>query len=202
MENSALSSSISKVSNAAVENSIRQLTHRSRHALMATRCAPSPRNHPKGMGSATSRTMSKKSPRDPGNLESEENVPATPPAKTTKAKTTYKPRIPNYLHDLDITGSSGGVTFKDFAIKKNPSTNAQRHLVAAYWLKEYGNSPTINMDKVFTCYRTADWPTNQPDWDVGFRAQVKTNRFRRVASGEYAINPVGEDDVRKMDGTG
>jgi len=86
-----------------------------------------------------------------------------------------------------VTGT-GGVTLKDFAAAKNPQKNTQRHLVAACWLKEHGNSPTINIDKVYTCYRTVGWPTSQTDWDINFRQQVPNNRFRRVNPGEYAIN--------------
>jgi hypothetical protein len=84
---------------------------------------------------------------------------------------------------------------------KKPKKGTHRYLVAAFWLKEHGNSPTVSVDKVYTCYRTVDWPTNQSDWDANFRTQVKTDRVRLVSPGEYAITPKGEDDVRTMDGT-
>jgi hypothetical protein len=120
-------------------------------------------------------------------------------SRPPRQRTTYKPRVPNNDPNLDLNGT-GSISFKDFAAQKNPQKSTQRHLVAAFWLKEYANSPTINIDKAYTCYRAAEWPTDQSDWDVNFRQQVKTDRFRRVNPGEYAITPTGENDVRKMDG--
>lgn len=112
--------------------------------------------------------------------------------KATKPK--YKPPLPNYLPDLDTKGT--GKTFKEYTAEKAPAKHAKRYLVAAYWLKEYGNSPTITVDKLYTCYKTAGWPLNITDWDVNFRNQVKTDRFRRVSPGEYAITPLGESDLQ------
>ncbi|HYW42228.1 MAG TPA: hypothetical protein VE959_05190 [Bryobacteraceae bacterium] len=185
--------------NAAVENSIRQITHALaiRNGPPARMMPPKPPNElAAGVPAETDEAeeiIQDVEYADAGDTGQEQ------PTKPAKPKTTYKPRVPTYLHDLDMTGT--GVTFKDFAAQKNPTKATQRHLVAAYWLKEHGNSPTTTMDKVYTCYRTAEWPTNQSDWDVNFRSQVKTNRFRRVSPGEYAITPIGENDVRTLDGT-
>ncbi|MFN0102946.1 MAG: hypothetical protein ACKV2U_12750 [Bryobacteraceae bacterium] len=187
--------------NASVENSIRQLTH----ALTTRNGAPPRVPPPKSQkelaagGSAAEMDEAEETVQDVEYADGEEPAQGTPSPKP-KTKSNYKPRVPEYKYDLDLTGT-GGVTFKDFGAQKNPKKATQRHLVATYWLKEHGNSPTINIDKVYTCYRTAGWPTNQKDWDVNFRQQVTNNRFRRVSTGEYAINPIGEDDVRKMDGS-
>ncbi len=119
-------------------------------------------------------------------------APADDIAKAAKAN--YKPPLPTYLHDLDLKGTKKA--FKEFAEKKGPSSHAKRCLVAALWLKEYGNSSTITVDQLFTCYKTAGWPLNISDWDVQFRNQVKRDRFRRVSSKEYAITPLGESDLQ------
>ena len=115
-------------------------------------------------------------------------------AATRTSKPKYKPPLPNYLPTLDMKGN--GKPFKEFATEKAPTKHAKRYLVAAYWLKEHGNSPTITVDKLYTCYKTAGWPLNITDWDVNFRNQVKTDRFRRVSPGEYAITPLGESDLQ------
>jgi hypothetical protein len=185
--------------NAAVENSIRQMAG----AMIGRANAPAkpqPTRSPKELGASPNAEVEEVdgAAQDPEILESE--TEETPETKTPKSpKTAYKPKTPNYLHNLDLTGT--GTSFKEFVAAKKPKNNNHRHLVAAFWLKEHGGSETINTDKVYTCYRTADWPTNMPDWDINFRSQLPNNRFRRVTPGEYAINPKGEDEVRKMDGT-
>ena len=185
--------------NAAVESSIRQITH----ALgirnsASTRMAPPKSPKEIAAGNEAEITEEEETLQDVEYADAEVVNQDAPHAKQ-KAKSVYRPRVPEYKHDMDVTGN--GVAFKDFAAQKNPKKNTQRHLVAACWLKEHGNSPTINIDKVYTCYRTVSWPTTQPDWDANFRGQVPTSRFRRVNPGEYAITPIGEDDVRTMDGT-
>ncbi len=181
--------------NASVENSIRQLTQALtvRTNGAPARVAPL---KPRELAGNDGVTDDVDEPIEAELAEGPES-PSEAPIKA-KSKNAYKPRMPEYKHDLDMTGS--GLTFKEFVGQKNPKKATQRHLAAAYWLKEHGGSPTINIDKVFTCYRTAGWPTNQADWDATFRSQVKNDRFRRVNPGEYAITPIGEDDVRKMDG--
>ncbi len=186
--------------NVSVENSIRQLTHAltTRTNGAPTR-VPAPKS-PKELAAGTeAETEELDDQAQDADIVDPEDAGQEPATKSPKQKTTYKPRVPEYKHDLDMTGT--GITFKDFVAQKNPKKATQRHLAAAFWLKEHGGSPTINIDKVYTCYRTAGWPTNQSDWDVSFRTQIKNDRFRRVNPGEYAITPIGEDDVRKMDGT-
>jgi hypothetical protein len=126
-----------------------------------------------------------------------ETVAEEPSDESPKTpKTKYKPPLPTYLANLDLKGGGGGPSFKDYAEESNPASHARRYLVAALWLKEYGNSPTITVDKLYTCYKTAGWPLSITDWDVNFRNQVKTDKFRRVSPGEYAITPLGEDELR------
>jgi hypothetical protein len=182
--------------NASVENSIRQLTQ-----ALATRTNGAPARvaapKPRELGGGDGVTDDVEAPVEVEFADGDEPVADAPAAKA-KAKNNSKPRVPEYKHDLDMIGN--GLTFKAFVEQKDPKKSTQRHLAAAFWLKEHGGSPTINIDKVFTCYKTVGWPTNQMDWDANFRSQVRTNRLRRVTPGEYAITPIGENDVRTMDG--
>ena len=108
--------------------------------------------------------------------------------------TPRKLPLPDYLDDLDMSGD--GTSFKDFVTNHPAKTDARRYLVAAYWLKHHAKREAVTADLVFTCYRTAGWPTKLRDWDVNFRAHVKTDKMRRIKAGEYRITPIGEDAVR------
>lgn len=108
--------------------------------------------------------------------------------------TPRKLPLPEYLDDLDMSGD--GTSFKDFVVTHPAKTDARRYLVAAYWLKHHAKHEAVTADLIFTCYRTAGWPTKLRDWDVNFRAHVKTDKMRRIKAGEYKITPIGEDAVR------
>jgi hypothetical protein len=82
---------------------------------------------------------------------------------------------------------------------KKITTQVARYLASAFWLNDHGNSPTIDIHKVYTCYKTASWPTKIADWDNNFRQMVRANTMRRVSQGEYAITPLGENAVREFD---
>jgi len=127
-----------------------------------------------------------------------EDVPEETPAAdgTPKPARQPKPRkfkAPNVINELDLTGS--GISFKDFAEQKNPTSKVMRYLVAMFWLKEYGNEPTVNADKIYTCFRKAKWPTNFNDWMQPFYNLVSAKDARSTDTGEFAINTTGEDKV-------
>lgn len=114
---------------------------------------------------------------------------ADPPADPiqAKAKTPYNPPQPKYLPDLDPQNE-----FKDHATKNPQTKHTKRYLLAAMWLRDVKQKETVNIDQLYTCYKTAGWPTNIRDWDSNFRSLVKQNWMRRVSPGEYAVNPLGE----------
>jgi hypothetical protein len=108
-----------------------------------------------------------------------------------------KLKAPLFLNDLNLTGT--GVSFKDFAKEKAPTSRNKQYLVAAFWLKNHGDSPTINVDKVYTCFKTASWPTPFKDWRMTFDNLAHSEHMRLVGKGEFAINSIGEEAV--SDGT-
>lgn len=112
-------------------------------------------------------------------------------AETPKTSRPRKPKPPEYLPDL-ITDINA---FKEFAKEKNPTSKNQQYLVAAYWLKKFGNTATVTADMVYTCYKTAPWPAGFNNWDQTFRNLVHDELMRRVGKGEFAINPTGEHQV-------
>ena len=85
--------------------------------------------------------------------------------------------------------------FKLFAKEKAPTSRNRQYLVAALWLKENANSATVNVDKIYTCFKTAGWSVGFNDWRAPFDNLVYTEQMRKVTPGEFAINPLGEDTV-------
>jgi hypothetical protein len=113
--------------------------------------------------------------------------PARPPKK-------FKP--PEYLPAL--LAKEKGTAFKEFAKEKAPATKSKKYLVATYWLKEHGESPTVNADKIYTCFKTAAWSTGFNDWNQTFHNLVHSEHLRKEeGNGCFAINPLGEDAVIK-----
>ena len=121
--------------------------------------------------------------------EDAQEVPAA--AETPKTSRPRKPKPPEYLPDL-ITDINA---FKEFAKEKNPTSKNQQYLVAAYWLKKFGNTATVTADMVYTCYKTAPWPAGFNDWSQTFHNLVHAELMRKVGKGEFAINPTGEHQV-------
>ena len=179
--------------NSSVENSIRQLTAALTARTNGTAKLP-PSKSPKELASGDTNQDYE----EPEEVEAEvvdENTD-TPPVKTKTAKPRGKPKPPNYLPDL-ITDFDG---FKAFAKEKAPESKSLQYLVAASWLKEHGNCPTVNADKIYTCYKTAEWPSGFNDWNQTFHNLVFSEQMRKVGKGEFAINPTGEHDVKKLNG--
>jgi hypothetical protein len=113
--------------------------------------------------------------------------PARPPKKF---------KAPEYLPAL--LAKEKGTAFKEFAKEKAPATKSKKYLVATYWLKEHGESPTVNADKIYTCFKTAGWSTGFNDWNQTFHNLVHSEHLRKdEANGCFAINPLGEDAVIK-----
>ena len=114
------------------------------------------------------------------------------PQKAPKAKS--KPKPSTYLPDLLTTDQI--TAFKEFAKQKNPTSRSKQYLTAAYWLKEHSDNPSVNADKVYTLFKTAGWSTGFNDWRATFDNLVHSEHLRKVAKGEFAINPLGEDEAR------
>lgn len=179
--------------NATVENSIRQLTTALTSRGSAPRAiAPPPKNNNELAAAAPQpeEEVVDSEVMEPETVDTNGNG-ASAPARPSRPK-KFKP--PTYLHDL-ITDTAG---FKEFAKEKAPDSKTKQYLAAAYWLKEVGKCPTVNADKIYTCYKTAEWSVGFNDWAQTFHNLVFTEHMRKVAKGEFAINPTGEEVVKAM----
>jgi hypothetical protein len=121
--------------------------------------------------------------------ESQEVVAAP---KTSKPK---KSKQPDYLDEL--LPPEKMKAFKEFAETKAPDTKTKRYLVATYWLREHGDSPTVNANKIYTCFRAAGWSTGFTDWGQTFHNLVFKDYLRKAGAGEFALTTLGEDAVAK-----
>jgi hypothetical protein len=126
---------------------------------------------------------------DPEEEESEEVAAA---AKSSKPK---KPKQPEYLDELLPPDKMKA--FKEFAEEKAPGNKRKKYLVATYWLREHGGNPTVNADKIYTCFRAANWSIGFSDWGQTFHNLVFADLLRRAGAGEFALTTLGEDAVVK-----
>jgi hypothetical protein len=120
----------------------------------------------------------------------------TPSTQTRGPSKPRKYRSPKAIFDLDVTG--GDKPFAEFAKEKgSPKETADRYLVAAYWLAEHANLPTVSVDHIFTCYRAAGWTFDVQDPGAPFRYFKKVG-LGDTKSGKLTIGHLGRARVEKM----
>jgi hypothetical protein len=101
-------------------------------------------------------------------------------------------RTPQRL-DLDLSA------FEAFAKAKNPPDDfTKRHLVAAFWFKEFFNTPNVTIDHAYSAYITAGWSAKIKDFDQPFRILKRNGLVKRVEPGVYTITLPGMGEVREM----
>lgn len=72
--------------------------------------------------------------------------------------------------NIDLKGSGGNPSFRDFVEEKKPSSNIQFTTVAVYYLKKILQLEKVTINQVFTCYKNAGRKTPgnfaQNIWDT------------------------------------
>ena len=76
---------------------------------------------------------------------------------TPKVRRKQVPKTPTLLSSLDLTPAT--VSLQDFAKAKNPTSVNDKYIVVATWFKEQLKTDEINIDHIFTAFRTLDWQT-------------------------------------------
>lgn len=122
---------------------------------------------------------------------------AAPAATTRPPRKPSKPPVPDYVELF--ANANEADSFKQFVAQHPTKKDSERYLVCALYLRDHGH-PTINMDKVYSCYRIVggDWSMTINDWDVNLRNQVRNDRFRRADGGGYTLTTKGEGVVQKL----
>jgi hypothetical protein len=120
-------------------------------------------------------------------------------ASVTVAERPKRNRINRTPEIVEIDLKGGTIAFEAFAGKKNPTSDRDRYLVIAAWLKEYHNLDPIGQDHAYTCYRAMKWTVPK---DVGstFRNGKRDGLYKPAGKGMYSINHIGLNEVEKMGG--
>jgi len=124
----------------------------------------------------------------------EEQEVIRPAAKPPRAPKTRKPTTPAVL-EIDLTSE---VSLEDFANEHPAKSEPERNLVVAAWFKEHRDTPAITAAHVYTAYRMLKWSVGFEDFSWPLRALKKDKLMSSASRGEYTINHLGIDRVRKM----
>lgn len=184
--------------NAAVENSVRNLTHALTQKNGAT-VGPKPlplKTTPAVLtvmsGSNNDGTEQETTTTEEASEELESGTQE--PAVVKAARATRKPPVPEVV-DIDLT--SGDKPFREYCESKSLETDWKKYLACALWLKEYRNMPTITDDHIYTMFKFMKW-SFPADVAAPLRAMKKHGWFTTPERGKYAINHLGENEVNRM----
>ena len=116
---------------------------------------------------------------------------------TPKARRKQVPKAPTFLSSLDLT--TAPVSLQDFVTAKNPTPLNDKYLVVATWFKEQMKTDEINIDHIFTAFRTLDWPTPD-DLAAIFRTLKHSKQYfdKGDSVGGYKVTFLATNYVAKM----
>jgi hypothetical protein len=127
----------------------------------------------------------------------EEDVQVDLAPETPRQRAPRKPAPTPNVIDIEM---HEGVSFASFAQGKDAKSNHKRYLIAAAWLKEHRGIEAASDDHIYTCYLSIGWPTNIPDFAQPLRELKARGFFTQPKRGLYAINHIGLDRVKKLNG--
>jgi hypothetical protein len=112
-------------------------------------------------------------------------------------KSARAPRVKSYKNPdfVELAWNGTGdppVSLKEFAKEKAPQSRNRKYLVASYWLKEHADHPNVNIDQIYSCFKTAGWSVGFKDWRAPFDNLARVKQIRKVGTGEFTITTLGE----------
>ncbi|WP_271546571.1 hypothetical protein [Bradyrhizobium sp. CCBAU 45321] len=130
-------------------------------------------------------------------LDEEEAVEATPaPAKPRAPRKA--PKAPDVV-DIDMNSD---VSLATFAAGKDAGSQHKKYMIAAAWLKEHRGIDAVSAGHIYTCFRSMEWSANIPDFWQPLRDLKAKKYFAKNDAGDYEINHLGLDFVKKLGGNG
>lgn len=124
-----------------------------------------------------------------------EELETVPRATASKPRRSRKPTTPEVL-DVDMTSD---VSLENFVSKHPVESEPDKNLVIAAWFREHRNTDTVKASHIYTAYRQLKWPAGFDDFTWPLRYLKKEQYVvGGSARGEYSINRLGLDRVRKM----
>jgi hypothetical protein len=131
---------------------------------------------------------------DPDEAE-EAEIEAVPGTASNKPRRVRKPTTPEVL-DVDMTSD---VSLEAFVAQHPVDSEPDKNLVIAAWFKEHRNTDAVKASHIYTAYRQLKWPAGFDDFTWPLRYLKKDQYMVAGATrGEYSINRLGLDRVRKM----
>lgn len=177
-------------SNETIQESLRTVASAIGRPVIAVR-APNSLPTPTLVDTKTSLPIS-----DEAMLVDGEPVTTANESQLSKSKKSRPaPRTPQVI-ELDL--KSGDMSLEIFCQQKNPSTDLDKYLIIATWLKRYRGIEPISQEHVYTCYRFLSWKIPK---DVGqtFRNGKSKGYFRSQEKGLFSLTHIGDNKVQEME---
>lgn len=128
----------------------------------------------------------------------EENEITDAPQTLTKARGTRKPAPTPNIVQIDMNTN---VSLDTFARSKDAKSQNKKYMIAAAWLKEHRGIDAVTADHIYTCFRSMSWSVGIPDFWQPLRNLKAKRYFSQNDKGEYEINHLGLDFVKKLGGS-
>jgi hypothetical protein len=131
------------------------------------------------------------------NPEDAETVDAAPAPAKPKA-----PRKSPKAPDVVVIDMNSEVSLATFAAGKDAGSQHKKYMIAAAWLKEHRGIDAVSAGHIYTCFRSMEWSANIPDFWQPLRDLKAKKYFAKNDAGDYEINHLGLDFVKKLGGNG
>jgi hypothetical protein len=179
--------------NSSVESSVRQLTSALSNRSNDGAVRPLPAR-PQPALTATEEVIYAVEGTDAEPAQESEDFAASP----AKARAARKP--PSAPDPIEVDLTSGDMPFKQFCDERGitaGTADSKKYLACAFWIKEYRQSSTIEAGQLYSVFRMMKW--NLPaDITSPLRAMKKQKWFTKAEVGKFAINHLGENEVRAL----
>ena len=124
-----------------------------------------------------------------------EEIEAEPETTQRTAKAPRRPPPTPQVVEIDMTSD---VSLASFAKGRDNSSQTKKYLIAAAWLSEHRGITAVTANHIYTCFRSMQWSTSIPDFGQPLRDLKARRFFTKNGTGEYEINHIGLDYVKKL----
>lgn len=141
---------------------------------------------------------------DPVNSElvEEEDIEADVVDVTPAGPKVARPRKPPKAPDIVSIDMNADLSLAAFAAGKDANSQHKKYLISSAWLKEHRSIDAVSAGHIYTCFRSMGWSVNIPDFWQPLRDLKAKKYFSKNDAGDYEINHIGLDFVRKLDRNG
>jgi hypothetical protein len=129
--------------------------------------------------------------------QEDEVIDAAPAPRQPRQKRTVS-KMPKVLN-IDMESD---VSLASFAQGKDSGSQHKKYLIAAAWLAEHRDTPAVNEDHIFTCFKSIGWPINIADFSQPLRELKAKRQFFEKTERGYEINHLGLAYMKKLGGNG